>query len=251
MSPNARNKMAPNEQNELEIEENALLHLESQRRSLRRSSTANTAASSFFHSYFSRRFMQGCAMLLPIVVTVYVTWWFLEFFDNFFSPLYSYLFGFNVFGLGFITSMLFIFATGVFASSWVGGVVMGLGEYIIKKVPLVTHIYSAAKQVSAALNPENASESFREFVIIRHPRHGEYAFGFITAQTVLQVPGLEAQDQQLTAVYVPTNHIYVGDLFLLSSKDIIHSGMSVREGIEMMVSVGMTLPPRLIGHIKM
>lgn len=52
------------------------------------------------------------AMLFPLVVTGYVTWWFLEFFDNFFSPFYEYLFGFHVFGLGFITSMLFIFSTG-------------------------------------------------------------------------------------------------------------------------------------------
>lgn len=63
-----------------------------------------------------------------------------------------------------------------------------MGEWIIKKLPLVKHIYSAAKQVSAAVNPANeTTQSFRECVIIRHPRNGEFAFGFITGQTVLQV----------------------------------------------------------------
>lgn len=40
-------------------------------------------------------------------------------------------------------------------------------------------------------------------------------------------------DQALEVVFVPTNHIYVGDIFLLSrdSGDIIHSNLSVREGI--------------------
>lgn len=122
------------------------------------------------------------------------------------------------------------------------------GEYIIKRVPLVKHIYSAAKQVgwsaehvenerqqpgarwacacvaapaaarlllwpapsppvppsvaprtpaqyalrcqvSAAVSPDNeAANSFRECVLIRHPRRdGELAFAFITGQTVLQV----------------------------------------------------------------
>lgn len=43
-------------------------------------------------------------------------------------------------------------------------------------------------QVSGAVNPSNeTSASFRECVIIRHPRHGEYAIGFITGQTLLQV----------------------------------------------------------------
>lgn len=42
---------------------------------------------------------------------------------------------------------LFIFMTGVFVSSWIGGVFLTLGEWLIKKLPLVKHIYSAAKQV--------------------------------------------------------------------------------------------------------
>ena len=143
-------------------------------------------------------------MLFPVVVTGYVTWWFLEFFDNFFSPIYSYLFGFHVFGLGFITSMLFIFVTGVFTSSWIGGVFLGLGEYIIRKVPLVKHIYSAAKQVSGAVSPDNeAGHSFRECVLIKHPRIGVHALAFITGQTVLSTA---EGDKELYVVFVPTNH---------------------------------------------
>ena len=73
-------------------------------------------------------------------------------------------------------------------SSWLGSLLLQVGEWIIKKLPLVKHIYSAAKQVSAAVNPANeTTQSFRECVLIRHPRNGEYAFGFITGQTLLQV----------------------------------------------------------------
>jgi uncharacterized membrane protein len=152
---------------------------------------------------------------------------------------------------------------------------------------LVTHIYGAAKQVSAAMNPEGeTANSFREFVIIRHPRLGEYAFGFITSQTCLQLPNNSSssssnnnknnnnnnnksknnsigdmkegtninseyyEDHELYAVYVPTNHIYVGDVLLLDGSDIIKTNLSVREGIEMMVSVGLTLPGRLTGSYK-
>ncbi len=37
--------------------------------------------------------------------------------------------------------------TGVFMSSWTGTALLSLGEWTIKRVPLVKHIYSAAKQV--------------------------------------------------------------------------------------------------------
>lgn len=41
----------------------------------------------------------------------------------------------------------------------------------------------------------------------------------------------ETGETQLFSVYVPTNHIYVGDIFLLSKADIIHTNLSVREGL--------------------
>lgn len=188
-------------------------------------------------------------MLFPMVVTVYITWWFLTFFDNFFSPVYEALFGFHVFGLGFITSMGFIIGTGVFVSSWLGGLLLQVGEWIIKKLPLVKHIYSAAKQIGAAVNPANESTaSFRECVLIRHPRHGEYALAFITGTTVLQHEN--AGQEELFSVYVPTNHIYVGDIFLLGKEDVIHTNLSVREGLEVVVSVGMALPRDLTGFVR-
>eukprot|EP01025_Chloroclados_australasicus_P016438 TRINITY_DN1825_c1_g1_i1.p1 TRINITY_DN1825_c1_g1~~TRINITY_DN1825_c1_g1_i1.p1 ORF type:complete len:258 (-),score=23.30 TRINITY_DN1825_c1_g1_i1:454-1227(-) len=195
-------------------------------------------------SWFSQKFMLGCAILFPIVITIYVTWWFLQFFDNFFSPLYVKLLGFQVFGLGFMTSMAFIFLTGIFFSSWLGKGMLSLGEYIVKKLPLVKHIYSASKQVSVALNPENGqARAFKECVIIKHPRNGEYAFGFITGECTLQSTGI---DKKLFSVYVPTNHVYLGDIVLLPEDDVIHPNLSVREGLEILVSLGMSLPSNLI-----
>lgn len=60
-------------------------------------------------------------------------------------------------GLGFLTSILFIFFVGVFASSWLGATVFWLGEWFIKRLPFMKHIYSASKQISAAISPGNTS----------------------------------------------------------------------------------------------
>lgn len=227
----------------LEVEGGVPMSPTTRRNTRRAASGSAQAAQSIFGSWVSRRFMSGVAILLPVVVTAWVIWWFLEFIDGFFSPLYRYLFGFEVFGLGFITTLMFVLATGVFASTWLGNSFVSLGELIIKKVPLVKHVYSAAKQVSAAVNPESeAAKGFRECVIIRHPRHGEYAFGFITGSTTLQTMD---GDERLEVVFVPTNHVYVGDLFLLGSRDIIRSSLSVREGIEIVVSLGLVVPNKI------
>lgn len=38
-------------------------------------------------------------------------------------------------------------------------------------------------------------------------------------------------EEELCCVYVPTNHLYIGDIFLVNCKDVIRPNLSVREGI--------------------
>ncbi|KAI5083239.1 hypothetical protein GOP47_0002982 [Adiantum capillus-veneris] len=199
------------------------------------------AYSSMLRGWVSKKFMSGCVILLPIAITFYVTWWFIQFVDGFFSPIYAHL-GINIFGLGFVTSILFIFSVGVFVSSWVGANILSVGEWFIKRMPLVRHIYSASKQISAAISPDQNTQAFKEVAIIRHPRVGEYAFGFITSSLTLQH---DTTEEELCSVYVPTNHLYIGDIVLLNTKDIIRPNLSVREGIEIVLSGGMTMPQHI------
>ncbi|CAI9777828.1 unnamed protein product [Fraxinus pennsylvanica] len=144
--------------------------------------------------------------------------------------------------LGFITSIIFIFLVGIFTSFWLGASLLSLGEWLIKKMPLISYIYSASKQISAAISPDESSSAFKEVAILRHPRIGEYTFGFITSTVVLQKTSGE---EELCCVYIPTNHLYLGDILLMNSKDVIRPNLSVREGIEIVISGGTSVPKRI------
>ncbi|RHN77452.1 hypothetical protein MtrunA17_Chr1g0154971 [Medicago truncatula] len=133
-------------------------------------------------------------------------------------------------GLGFVTSITFIFLVGIFMSSWLGASVLTLGELFIKKMPLVSYIYAASKQISAAISPDQSSNAFKEVALVRHPRIGEYALGFITSTVILRK---SRDEEELYCVYIPTNHLYLGDIFLVSPNDILRPNLSVREGIGM------------------
>ncbi|GER49003.1 membrane protein COV-like [Striga asiatica] len=204
-------------------------------------SSTRSACCFVLQSWVSKKFMTGCVVLFPIAVTFFVTWWFIQFVDGFFSPLYAQL-GIDIFGLGFVTSLVFVFLVGVFVSSWLGATVFWIGEWFIKRMPFVKHLYSASKQISSAISPDQNNTAFKEVAIIQHPRVGEYAFGFITSSVVLQ---RDDGDEELCSVFVPTNHLYIGDIFLVNSKDIIRPNLSIREGIEIIVSGGMTMPQKI------
>ncbi|KAL6216140.1 hypothetical protein ACLB2K_009366 [Fragaria x ananassa] len=199
------------------------------------------AFSKVIQSWASKKFMTGCVILLPIAITFYVTWIFIRFVDGFFSPIYNHL-GINVFGLGFATSLIFIFLIGVFMQSWLGTSVLTVWEWFIKKMPLISYIYSASKQISTAISPDQTSKAFKELVIIRHPRIGEYVLGFITNTVMLNRGSI---GEELCCVYIPTNHLYLGDIVLISPKDVLRLNLSVREGIEIVISGGMSIPQLL------
>ncbi|CAJ2675575.1 protein LIKE COV 3-like [Trifolium pratense] len=196
------------------------------------------AFSKVIRSWASKKFMTGCVILLPIAITFYVTWGFVRFVDGFFSPIYNQL-GINIFGLGFVSSITFIFLVGIFMSSWLGTSVLTLGEWFIKKMPLVSYIYAASKQISAAISPDQSSNAFKEVALVRHPRIGEYVLGFITSTVTLRKI---RDEEELYCVYIPTNHLYLGDIFLISPNDILRPNLSVREGIEIVISGGMSVP---------
>ena len=41
------------------------------------------------------------------------------------------------------------------------------------------------------------------------------------------------EDEELCSVFVPTNHLYIGDILLVNSNEIIRPNLSIREGIGM------------------
>jgi uncharacterized membrane protein len=52
-------------------------------------------------------------------------------------------------------------------SSWLGASVLSLGEWIIKRMPLVRHIYNASKQISAAISPGNINQQTGQLSLLR------------------------------------------------------------------------------------
>lgn len=91
--------------------------------------------------------------------------------------------------------------------------------------------------IDFVFNSDQSSRAFKEVVIIRHPRIGEYALGFITSTLTLRgvadgrPGGGGGGGRELACVYVPTNNLYLGDIFLMSRADVIVPNLSVREAI--------------------
>jgi uncharacterized membrane protein len=193
-------------------------------------------------SWFKLRFIAGFFVTVPIVLTAWVLWVFFRAVDDFMSPVYEQFLGRTLPGLGFATAVVLLFAIGVIATNVVGRRILLWGEGVIRRVPLVRRVYPAVKDFVDAFSPARRS-GFRDFVIIEHPREGSYTYGFLTRD--VRVEG--TKPEALATVFVPTNHLYLGDIVLVPRDAVVPTGLSVEEGIRIILSAGTAAPRRIRG----
>jgi uncharacterized membrane protein len=111
------------------------------------------------------------------------------------------------------------------------------------RVPVFRTIYAPVKQLVAAFSPDN-EYGFKRVVMVEDPRRG-LVMGFLTKEfTIDRGRGAEG----LVAVYVPTNHLYLGDVVVYPRESIVFPDISVEEGIRIFLTGGMSLPDRIQGR---
>jgi uncharacterized membrane protein len=181
------------------------------------------------------RFITGFFVTVPAIATAWLLYVFWDAIDGFFSPGYERIFGRRIPGLGFLTAVILI------ATNVVGRRILARAERLLTRVPIFRSIYPTIKELFASFSPEKRG-SFKEVVLAEHPRKGAFAFGFLTSEFLLEGP--EGKRQMVT-VFVPTNNLYLGDVIVVPRDEAISTGLSVEEGIRIILSAGTASPPRL------
>ena len=190
--------------------------------------------------WIRRSFITGLFVTVPLFISVAAFIWIFNVVDGLTGPFYDHLLGTRVPGLGILTTAVAIMLVGAFATNVIGKRVLQRAEGWLLRVPVFRTIYAPVKQIVVAFSPEN-ERGFKRVVIIDDPRRG-FVLGFLTREfTVDRVQGPEA----LLAVYVPTNHLYLGDTVICERARATFPNISVEDGIKVFLTGGMALPPRL------
>ena len=187
------------------------------------------------------RFLTGFFVTVPAIATAWLLYVFWDAIDEFFSPGYQHLFGRRIPGAGFLTAVLLILFIGTIATNVVGRRIIGRIERLLTHVPIFRSIYPSVKQLLESFSPEKRN-AFKSVVLAEHPRKGEFVFGFVTAEVLVE--GNEGK-RQMVAVFVPTNNLYLGDVIVLPRDEVLATGLTVEEGIRIILSAGTATPARL------
>ena len=192
--------------------------------------------------WLRRRFIAGFFVTVPLIVSVAALVWIFGIIDSFTAPLSTRILGRSVPGLGILITLLFVLMVGVVATNVIGRRVLATTELWLMRVPVFRTIYSPVKQLVAAFSPDN-EYGFKRVVMVEDRERG-LVMGFLTKEfTVDRGNGPES----LVAVYVPTNHLYLGDIVLIPRERAFFPDVSVEEGIRIFLTGGMSLPGRIKG----
>ena len=197
-------------------------------------------AGSAIGSWLRRRFLAGFFVTVPLVISIAALVWIFGIIDDFTAPLATRLVGRAAPGVGILLMVLFVLAVGAVATNVIGRRILGRAEQLLTRVPVFKTIYSPVKQLVAAFSPDN-EYGFKRVVMVEDERRG-LVMGFLTKEfTVDRGKGPE----QLIAVYVPTNHLYLGDIVLYPRARAFYPDLTVEQGIRIFLTGGMSMPGKI------
>ncbi len=189
--------------------------------------------------------LAGLVVWLPILITMGVLRFIIDLLDNTVALIPKayqpeQLIGHYVPGIGVILSLIILLVTGVIVTNYLGQRLVGWGESILDRIPLVRSIYKTVKQVINAVLSTN-SEAFRKVVLIEYPRKGLWTIAFQTGTANTAINN-KTKDEMIS-VFIPTTpNPTSGFLIMLPRNDVIELDMSIDEALKFIISLGV-MPP--------
>ena len=190
----------------------------------------------------------GLLVIVPLVITLGVLNWIIGTLDQTLAILPEAwqpdkLLGMHIPGFGVILTLLILLLVGGITSNFIGRKLVGWGDALVRRIPVVRSIYSSVKQVSDTVFSDSGN-AFRTAVLVQWPREGVWTVAFVTGAPSGEVAAY-LRDEYLS-VFVPTTPNPTGGYFVMVRKsECIELDMSVDAALKYIVSMGVVAPPDL------
>jgi len=187
--------------------------------------------------------LTGLLILVPLAITVWVLNLIVTTMDQTLMLLPESIrtrAPFNYPGMGVVLTLAVVLVTGLLGRNFIGNRLVLWWEALLRRIPVVSSIYSSVKQVSDTLF-SSSGQAFRKALLVQWPRPGVWTIAFLTG-----TPGGDVTrhlEGDYVSVYVPTTPNPTGGYFvMLPRADVIELEMSVDEALKYIISMGVAPP---------
>jgi len=194
-------------------------------------------------------FLTGLIVAAPLAITVYIAWSFIGWIDSWVKPYIparwspdTYL-PFAVPGFGVLVAVFIITMIGFLTANIVGRSIVGFGESLLNRLPMVRGVYKALKQIFETVL-SNKTEMFRQVGLVEYPRKGVWSLVFVASEKETEISvKLDKPNDPLIAVFMPcTPNPTTGFLMYVYRSEIVMLDMTIEDGAKLIVSAGLVAP---------
>ncbi len=189
-----------------------------------------------------RSLLAGLVAVLPILATAWVVWVIWEAISSLRQMLERTLqielrTGLALPGIELVLVLVLVLVLGALTRNLLGRRLVAFYEGLLARVPLVSSVYGAVKQLSSALF--GTGTDFRGVVLLEYPRRDVWVIGFQTGASVLE------HHDDLVNVFVPTTpNPTSGFYVMLPREDVRTLDISIEEASKLIMSAGIVAPER-------
>ena len=185
----------------------------------------------------------GIALLVPVVVTFIVLQIIFQWIDGLAQPLVKRIFQTkdDVIGLGLVLTLILIWLAGLLAGNVFGKRLIGRGDDLIKRLPVIGSIYGPVKQFMESVVSPDEDRGFNRVVLAEYPSDGLWILGFATGD----IP-MDEEGRMGCCVFIPTSpNPATGWTVVFPPEKVRNVSLTVEEAMQMIVSAGVVIPDAL------
>jgi uncharacterized membrane protein len=202
-----------------------------------------------FKSILRRRMISGFLVIIPLGLTIFILRFLYDLTAGQLEPMIKVLFQplpeYAVPLVSFTFLFFLTYSIGLVASVVIGRKLIGIGESILERIPLVKTVYGASKQVVQTISFQDDASNYKSVVIIDFPMEGMKSLAFVTGKMRIE----DKKDGTMRdhyRMFVPTTpNPTSGYLEFVPVDKTELSGISVEEALKTIMSAGLVMPESL------
>jgi uncharacterized membrane protein len=187
--------------------------------------------------HLGRILLKGLVTILPIGLTVYLVYWLGTSTERLLAtPLQFFLPpGYYRPGIGLVAGFVLLFVVGLLVNAYIVRRILGFGESLILRVPVVKTVYSAIRDMTKLVNADGDKRELERVVMVRFGPGR--MIGFVT-QEHADLPGFAGRSG-LVAVYLPMSYQIGGHTLYLSRDRIEATDLTVEAAMRIVLTGGL------------
>lgn len=192
-----------------------------------------------------RTFLSGLATVLPVGITLYLVWWLLEQAEALFGGVVRVILpvGWYFPGLGIVLAIGVVLLTGAFLNAWLFSRLVGVGEAMLSRIPLVKTVYAGLRDILNFLSRRGQESDLKQVVSVEIQPE-VHLIGFVTDNDVGQgLPELARDaDDPLVSVYMPMGYQVGGYTLYLPNSRLKPLDLTIEQAMRVVLTAGVNRP---------